>query len=107
MMFDNSAIRKTGQWWKGIAALTLVILGSLIMFVGLLTHSDDRAIASFAVVLAGMVLAALAFAFACWSIRCPECGSRWLWLAATKRDMGSWLEWLVSRTQCPTCKRTW
>jgi hypothetical protein len=106
-MFDNSAIAKTGQAWKGIAAISVVILGSLIMFAGMLSHSRDQSLAWFSVTLGGMALAALGFAFGCWSIRCPECGSRWLWLAVTKRGVGSWLEWLVSRTQCPTCKRTW
>jgi hypothetical protein len=106
-MFDNSAIKKTGQWWKGIAASAVVISGTIIMIAGLLALNGDQLHSSFAIMLAGGALTMLGFTFACWSIRCPDCGTRWLWLAVTKQHAGSWLEWLMSKAQCPICKRTW
>lgn len=106
LMFDDSVIKKTGQYWKGLAAGTLVILGSATMFAGLFALTGDQSPRSFAVMLGGMALAVFGFAFACWSMRCPECGARWLWLAVRRQPTASWIEWLMKQARCPVCTHT-
>jgi hypothetical protein len=45
-MFAESAIKKTGQWWKALAAGVSIVMGSIIMFSGILTLSGDQPIVS-------------------------------------------------------------
>ena len=106
-MFHNSAISKTKQWGKVIAAATLAVFGVTTMFAGILTLTGNRPTLSFIVMLGGMTLTALGFAFACLSIRCPKCEARWAWLGVKEQRAALWLEWLVSQARCPVCKHTW
>jgi len=44
-----------------------------------------------------------AFAFACFSIRCPKCGASWLWDAVSGMDFRKWEEWFWNLEECPSC----
>jgi hypothetical protein len=37
-------------------------------------------------------------------LRCPACGSRWMWRAA-KQPQAGWLLWLREQRVCPACGR--
>ena len=102
-MFNTSVIKKTGQIWKGAASAALVIGGFLVMMVGLLTLSSGRPSVTFGLAIAGIMLGAAGFIFACASVRCPKCGARWLWLAIRYQPAGLWLLWVMNQQRCPTC----
>ena len=102
-MFDASMIRKSGQWWKAVASFWLLMFGALVMAWGLTHISIYPPDYVMPVVLAGICLAALGFAFACLAIRCPSCGARWVWMGVSGKSSGQWLSWLLSQSKCPAC----
>lgn len=55
--------------------------------------------------LVGLVVAWVSAAFACLSIRCPSCATRWLWRAVNSSGSigGGWLVQLMSGNHCPEC----
>jgi hypothetical protein len=97
-MFDQSVIRKTGQWWKGQLASFCVFGGGVVMLYGI-SNSLLPAIFS------GMAAVAVGFVFACASIRCPFCGARWVWLGVNGQHSGQWFPWLMAQSTCPSCKK--
>ena len=102
-MFDSSVIRQTKQGWKLIASFGGLCLGAGSLFVA--EHFVKR---SNAKVWALMMLASIAvslgsFCFACFTIRCPACKSRWFWDGVRGQSARSWLFWLMSQRTCPKC----
>jgi hypothetical protein len=92
MVSAESVIRLTGQYWKLIAGMALLLGGSFVPLVAASGMSWTT----------GTVLAVAGYAFACLGIRCPGCGSRWLWQAAL--DAGLYRP-LFTRSSCPQCQR--
>ncbi len=104
MLFASSIIRRSGQWWKVVAASWAVILGGGFVGYPLIQISNmapERA-AVFAMV--GGALALLGFLIACIAVRCQNCGARWIWLGMTKQDAGNWVNWLA-QSECPKCHK--
>jgi hypothetical protein len=56
-----------------------------------------------ATILLGVIVGMFSFLFPAISIRCPYCGARWLWLAASKKHDAGWFDWLMSQSTCPIC----
>jgi hypothetical protein len=103
-MFDASVIKKTGQWWKAVVSFWVLMLGGAAMLWGLSNLSSSTPSYTSALAISGMILAALGFAYACLSIRCPVCGARWVWMGASGKSSVEWLSWLLSRSECPRCR---
>ncbi len=94
-MFSQSIIRSTGQFWKLLFSSIAMLAGSIVpMFpsVGMGW-------------IPGTILAAAGLAFASYSISCPNCGIRWFWKAMSNLELQGWLVWMVSRPDCPDCKK--
>jgi len=49
----------------------------------------------------GALIGLLSFVFACVSIKCPICGSKWFWSAVSGKGDKEWLFWLNSLSSCP------
>lgn len=98
-MFESSVIRITGQWWKLIVALFLVIGGGTAVAFGPAEYSPLLVIIGAAIALAG-------FCFACITIRCPSCGKRWFWEAVSTQSHREWLSHVLGREDCPSCGST-
>ena len=88
----NSVIRLTGQFWKLAVGALALLIGSLAPLVGASGMSWTT----------GTVIAVVGYTFACMAVRCPGCGSRWLWQAAL--DAGLYRP-LFTRPACPQCQR--
>lgn len=101
-MFENSAVKKTGQLWKWTVSSALVILGAFAMFAGIVMPADD-ARTTFVLVIAGLMVAVIGLVLALATIRCPRCRTPWVWWAMKSQSAGTWLVWLMSRTHCPRC----
>lgn len=97
-MFDQSIIKKSGQWWKAMLSFVAIFVGGFMMFYGLSRGSFLLP------VFVGMFLGVLGFAFACITIRCSYCGSKWVWLAIKGQSSNQWLLWLFGLSECPICK---
>jgi len=96
-MFDNSVIKKTGQWWKAQLAYVTSVGGALVMLYGIYHGS------LLLPTLGGLAAAIFGFVFACTAIRCPSCGSKWVWVAVSGQASNQWFPWLLSRSECPAC----
>jgi hypothetical protein len=102
-MFRKSVISKTRQVWKLSVSFTVEMLAGVGMMyaqsqIGVLSSSDFTLI-----MLSSVVLGLSAFAFGCLSVRCPECRTRWVWMAVSKQHTDAWLPWLMSLSACPSC----
>lgn len=70
------------------------------LLAGTYTHRETLICESIASVLA---LVGIIVPFA--AVKCPTCGSRWMWRAATQSD-AKWLTWLRAQHLCPACKKS-
>src|SRR5260221_3395288 len=81
-MFERSIVTKTGQLWKFYLAYALMLPAVLLTFGATLVSEQVRPWAYIGVplfTLAGFVVLFI-------TIRCPLCGARWFWLAASPHD---------------------
>jgi len=104
-MFDNSIIKKTGQMWKLNLAFMLTILGAASLFYGINIADAQPDSLAVSLVLCGIIVALASLIFGIVSIRCPNCKTPWLWQGISGKSSNQWLIWLLSRTECPKCKK--
>jgi hypothetical protein len=100
---SNSLLRKSNQAWK-LQAMFLAISVSAVLMIFAKWQIDALTPESFtAVMLSGVAIGLSGLAFACLTIKCPHCETRWLWRAVSKQHSGNWLHWLQSQESCPAC----
>lgn len=68
----HSVVMRTGQTWKLVLSILLMLIGSFAPLWDVFGMSWT----------VGTVLALVGYAFGCLAITCPDCGSRWFWSAA-------------------------
>jgi len=91
-MFANSVITRTGQSWKLIIAILLLLIGS---FAPLWEGSGiDWTL--------GSILAVAGYAFGVFFVVCPKCSNRWFWSAALDATLYGPL---FKAPACPVCKQ--
>ncbi len=91
-MNSNSLLALTGQSWKLVAGVVLLLAGSI-------APLFEASGMSWTV---GTVVACVGYAFTLLAVRCPGCGSRWFWQAAL--DAGLYAP-IFKGSACPACKR--
>ncbi len=91
-MLDNSVVKKSGQLWKLIIAVLMLLVGSILPLFESLGVSMT----------VGTVIALVGYAFGLFAIRCVECRSMWFWEAA--KD-ASWYSPLFKKSDCPKCHK--
>jgi hypothetical protein len=99
-MQSTNVIVQTGQLWKVAVSLAAVIVGGTgaVIAMTIVGTNPGHPLNLFSLALGGFGLA-----FAWMSIRCPNCGARWVWLAMRHHALGQWQPWLVGLTACPSC----
>jgi len=102
-MFDSSVIKQTGQWWKLIVSFFGVLLGGGVIFLADHCRKQWGAELWGITMLGGSAFSLGCFCFACLSIRCPTCRSRWFWDGVRGQGVRNWLAWLLSQRTCPRC----
>lgn len=100
----KNVIAKTGQSWKLLAVFVVLILSGISMVIGVLNiNAAASAELYFYYVSACAIVGISSFVIACVSIKCPSCGSRWLWSAVNSKASKEWQYWLNSLEVCPEC----
>jgi len=90
-MFGSSVVGRTGQSWKLVIAIILMVVGS---FAPLWEQSGiDWTL--------GTILVFVGYGFGLWFVVCPACGNRWFWSAALDATL---YKPLFKATACPACK---
>ena len=95
-------LEQTHQVWKFHAAMIGVCIAVLIEAVPFfysLTNGQVALVAG-----AGALVAFISLAILFLGLRCPACGSLWMWRAA-KQPQSTWLHWLRAQQACPACGR--
>lgn len=100
-MFNDSIIKKTGQWWKANILFLGAVIGGAAIFIGL-ANLDERELAM-TLVLSGILIGLTSFIFGCVSIRCPNCKALWVWQGVSGKSDKEWLQWLLQQSKCPKC----
>jgi hypothetical protein len=98
---DDSILKKSGQWWKALAAFWILVLSCLTLAVTVNFTLSVRL--STIIIISTLALSTVVSALACLAIRCPNCKSRWLWHAAAKSKFNGWLSSLLEAKSCPQC----
>ena len=99
----ESILRASHQVWK-LYVMTLGVVISVGLMVFAEIHKSGIAPGSFILIVvaaSGIAFGSLMVAFL--YIRCPVCGMRWLWCAATTHRSNKWMNWLVKLNACPSC----
>jgi H+/Cl- antiporter ClcA len=99
----KNVISKTGQSWKFKAMCIVLVLSAISMAYGQMNIDTLSSKSFFYFVAGGALIGLFSFIFACATIKCPSCGSKWFWLAVSGKGDKEWLFWLNSLESCPKC----
>ena len=99
----ESILYRTHQSWKLTIAAGGILISAALMYVAVLRINDFPTKEFEYLGVAGGLVSLLSFVFPLAAIRYPKCGSHWLWLAATQRQL-TWYRWLLSQSACPKCR---
>ena len=100
----ESVICRTGQGRKALLALAGLLVGAAATYLGGVMYKSfpDSSVVIFAQ-LGGALFGLGAMFFACRSIRCPNCGTRWIWDSMSKEPASRWMSSLLDSKICPKC----
>ncbi len=103
-MLHYSVVRRSGQLWKlGVAALMMVAAfgcALALLDCGACINQLWWPFAMFAAIVLGL---GGAFAWLCLAVRCPRCGTHWMWRDAGAGDKDVRSYGLLSLRRCPRC----
>jgi hypothetical protein len=104
MLLRESVIYRTGQGRKALLALLGLLVGAAAMYLGGVVYKSfpDSSVVVFAQ-LGGALFGLGAMFFACRSIRCPSCETRWIWDSMSKEPVSRWMSSLLDSKTCPKC----
>lgn len=90
-MFDNSLIKRSGQFWKLSVSLALSIAGGITIFVAL-TNVDRLVAAAFTLIaVSGVALGVGGLVAGCLLVKCPQCGEKLLLMSIKGKSVVDWL----------------
>ena len=102
-MAIDTFLKATGQLVTFGIGVAVQVLGATLVLLALTPVGTNGSVTTFAVLsLGGITLALCGFAWNCFRIRCPNCGSRVLWEATRHESLSSWLSGTVGPS-CPKC----
>jgi hypothetical protein len=94
-------IETTGQMRTLYAGVWMAgLMGFLVLSIVL--YSDQTSL-DFVVILAALLAAVIVAVWVNFSVRCPNCGARLLWMAIRGQPASNWMSWLITQTACPVC----
>lgn len=96
MSADDTLLHRTGQQWKLVTSVVVLCGGFGLMALGIHREHVEMAFAGMGVSVSSLLLG-------CLSVRCPQCGAPWLWVAMSTQTMSTWLTWLTTLSACPRC----
>ena len=100
MANHQGLLTDTGQQWKLRIMTFGIVLGAPLIFFAI-WHQDTMPGSEYIrMVLAGTLISAFSLVFPVLAIRCPRCGSHWLWIAYRKPHR-KWYDWLKTLTNWP------
>lgn len=104
MRLSESIIWRTGQGTKAVIALLGLLSGGAAVYLGGLAYkSFPDSIAVVIAQLGGALFGLGAMFFACRSIRCPGCGTCWIWDSTSNEPASRWMFSLLASKNCPKC----
>lgn len=105
-MFENSYLRASRQLWKLYLMSALLVVAMLIALLALAGILGQDPEILMPVVIVSIALGIGGFIWACYSIRCPKCSAKLLWVSLNNRVEKNWLILLIGRSQCPVCRQS-
>ncbi|MFO1355461.1 MAG: hypothetical protein U1F72_04880 [Gammaproteobacteria bacterium] len=90
-MAAPSMLSLTSQYWKLLAGLAGLLVGSIAPLFAASGMSWT----------VGTVIACIGYAFTLLAVRCPSCGSRWFWQASLDASL---YRPIFRGTACPACQ---
>ena len=91
-MMTDSVITRTGQLWKFVLAVALLLAGSFLPLVEGIGMTWT----------AGTIVACVGYGLALAFIQCPACNVRWFWKALMYAEI---YVPLIKKPECPVCKQ--
>ena len=104
MRLSESIIWRTGQGTKAAIALVGLLCGGAAVYLGATVYkSFPDSIVVVIAQLGGALVWLGAMFFACRSIGCPGCRTRWIWDSMSKELASRWMFSLLDSKTCPKC----
>ncbi len=100
---DANFLWRTGQLRFVFGGLAIQLLGLAAVWVSIAKRAVIGSDLSITLFLGGLILAGAGFAFVCLKVKCPHCGSRIIWKAASSDSLEGSFFRLWSRLDCPDC----
>src|SRR6266498_3882365 len=88
----DSVVKKSGQDWKLLVGSIGVCAGGALLWWGLhaIWRDSHQAQADPVSTVGGMLLIIISGIATCLSIRCPQCGLKWMWVAVSTQHFARW-----------------
>ena len=102
-MFDTSVIKRSGQWWKALAAFWVALLGFASMLVAFTSEELRESVATL-LAFGGLGFCWIGIFFGWFGIRCPNCREPWVWRAVRTSNVHRWFLTLLNHSSCPVCE---
>ena len=103
-MYEESYLRRAGQFWKLCVGMAALAGGGLLIWTGL-SRVESRGGNGIFIVLVGTALGVVGMVWSAVAIKCPACGARLFSEAISKQSPANWLTWLLHLDACPCCGR--
>lgn len=94
----------TGQLWKLLLTLGGVLLGGTVILTQAFIQNIAGQDLTLRLVLLATLVTLVAFGGAAHLLRCPRCGLKLFWHAASTFDYTSWFSRFLAMTECPRCQ---
>jgi hypothetical protein len=96
-----SFLERTGQLHTFLIGIGLfVTIGALLVWTFLFADLTDYFPLQ---LLSTMSAAGVVGAWLCFTIKCPRCDARIVWIAVREQNIGNWLGWVLALMRCPRC----
>ena len=104
MAQSRNWLGKSGQTWKLVVFLAVVLLSLTgIVWSELLLSSDGGAVKFTVAIVGSCALGLAAFLWFFRSVVCNACGRRVAWMIVRTQSFGAWLTVLLAAKSCPNC----
>jgi hypothetical protein len=107
-MSNNSFLKQSDQLWKLNLGTLLLVCGFGLVLFPLVARQlfAERQELLILIMITGLLIGLGGGLWAWFSIKCPSCKARLVWLSFTKQFDKNWLLSLVSLTRCPICSHS-
>jgi len=102
----NKLLKESNQLWKASLSFSSLLAGMVSVCLGLYFADSLSYRVAFTMIVLSSFISLTTLVWGAVSIKCPSCGSRWLWDSLSKQEMDSWSTHFWTLKECPNCGKS-